>query len=246
VYSPPDLNNLKRVCYRYFIMKQFRLYCAEFIGTFFLVLTVCIAGVLGYAGPYAPIAIGAVLMVMVYATGHISGGQLNPAVTLAAWVRGKLPTREVLPYIIAQVVAGIFAALVAKLFIPPGNPIAAAGLPLYPAMLAEFLYTFALCFVVLNVATAEANADNSFYGLAIGSTVMAGAFTVGRISGGVFNPAVAAGLVTIGGLPSLNSLSYLISELGGGVVAGLAFQALNVNPERAKSAKSPDLRVAAQ
>jgi aquaporin Z len=144
------------------------------------------------------------------------------------------------------VAAGIFAALVAKLFIRTGNPIATGGFPFFPAMLAEFLYTFALCFVVLNVATAEANADNSFYGLAIGFTVMVGAFTVGRISGGVFNPAVAAGLVTIGGLPSLNSLTYFISELGGGVVAGLGFQALNVNPERAKSAKSADLRVAAQ
>jgi aquaporin Z len=83
-------------------MRNLRSYCAEFIGIFFLVLTVCVAGILGYAGPYAPIAIGAVLMVMVYATGYVSGGHLNPAVTLAVWIRGKLPTREVLPYIIAQ------------------------------------------------------------------------------------------------------------------------------------------------
>jgi aquaporin Z len=227
-------------------MKQFRLYWAEFIGTFFLVLTVCIAAVLGYAGPYAPIAIGAVLMVMVYATGHISGGQLNPAVTLAVWVRGKLPTREVLPYIIAQVVAAICAALVAKLFIRTGHPVSTAGFSLYPAMVAEFLYTFALCFVVLNVATTEANADKGFYGLAIGFTVLVGAFTVGGISGGVFNPAVATGLVTIGGLPLANALAYFISELAGGAVAGLVFQALNFNPEKAKSAKSADLRVAAQ
>jgi aquaporin Z len=224
-------------------MKKFRSYVAEFIGTFFLVLTVCVAGVLGYAGPYAPIAIGAVLMVMVYATGYISGGHLNPAVTLAVWIRGKLPTREVLPYIIAQILAGILAALVAKVFAGAGSRITPAVFPFYPAVLAEFLYTFALCYVILNVATAEANAGNSFYGLAIGFTVTVGAFTVGRISGGVFNPAVAAGLVAIGGLPPLSSWTYYICELGGGVAAGLVFQALNVNPGREDLIKSRDLKV---
>jgi aquaporin Z len=227
-------------------MKNFRSYFAEFIGTFFLVLTVCIAGVLGYAGPYAPIAIGAVLMVMVYATGYTSGGHLNPAVTLAVWIRGKLPSREVLPYIIAQLLAGILAALVAKAFARAANPITPAVFPFYPAVLAEFLYTFALCYVILNVATAEANAGNSFYGLAIGFTVTVGAFTVGRISGAVFNPAVAAGLVTIGGFPPLSSWTYYISELGGGAVAGLVFQALNVNLESKELTKEKGLSVATQ
>jgi aquaporin Z len=227
-------------------MKNFRSYGAEFIGTFFLVLTVCVAGVLGYAGPYAPIAIGAVLMVMVYATGYISGGHLNPAVTLAVWIRGKLPVQEVLPYIIAQVLAGILAALVAKVFASASNPITPAAFPFFPAILAEFLYTFALCYVILNVATAEANAGNSFYGLAIGFTVMVGAFTVGRISGAVFNPAVAAGLVTIGGFPPMSSWTYYISELGAGVVAGLVFQAFNVNPESKELSKGKGLSVATE
>ena len=233
-YSLPEPNKIRRICYQHLIMKEFRSYIAEFIGTFFLVLTVCVAGVLGCAGPYAPIAIGSVLMVMVFATGHISGGHLNPAVTLAVWVRGKLPAREILPYIVAQILAGILAASVAKVFLPAGTPVVAASFPLIPAVLAEFLYTFALCFVVLNVATAEANAGNSFYGLAIGFTVMVGAFTVGRISGGVFNPAVATGLVTIGGLSSLKILPYFISDLGGGLIAGLVFQALSLNPAMAK------------
>jgi aquaporin Z len=224
-------------------MKNFRSYFAEFIGTFFLVLTVCVAGILGYAGLYAPIAIGAVLMVMVYATGYISGGHLNPAVTIAVWIRGKLPTREVLPYIIAQILAGVLAALVAKAFVRTGNPITPAAFPFYPAVLAEFLYTFALCYVILNVATAEANAGNSFFGLAIGFTVTVGAFTVGRISGGVFNPAVTTGLVTIGSFPPLSSFTYYVSELGAGVIAGLVFQALNVNPERVDLSKSGNLKV---
>jgi aquaporin Z len=208
-------------------MKSMRAYCAEFIGTFFLVLTVCIAGVLGYAGPYAPIAIGATLMVMVYATGYVSGGHLNPAVTLAAWVRGKLPSREVLPYIVAQLLAGILAASVAKMFARPGMTVIPTAFPIYPAILAEFLYTFALCYVVLNVATTEANNGNSFYGLAIGFTVTVGAFTVGKISGGAFNPAVAAGLTTIGSVSPLSSGIYYIGDVAGGVVAGLVFDLLN-------------------
>lgn len=182
-------------------------------------------------------------MVMVYATGYVSGGHLNPAVTLAVWIRGKLPGREVLPYIISQVLAGILAASVAKVFASASSPITPAVFPVFSAVLAEFLYTFALCYVVLNVATADANAGNSFYGLAIGFTVMVGAFTVGRISGAVFNPAVAAGLVTIGGFPPLSSWTYYISELGGGVVAGLVFQGLNVNPESKELSKGKELSV---
>ncbi|HEX3443982.1 MAG TPA: aquaporin [Chthoniobacterales bacterium] len=208
-------------------MKSVRAYCAEFIGTFFLVLTVCIAGVLGYAGPYAPIAIGATLMVMVYATGYVSGGHLNPAVTVAAWVRGKLPSREVLPYIVAQLLAGILAALVAKIFARPGIQVSVMTFPIYPAIFAEFLYTFALCYVVLNVATAEPNHGNGFYGLAIGFTVTVGVFTVGKISGGAFNPAVAAGLTTIGSVSPLSSGIYYIGDLAGGVIAGLVFDLLN-------------------
>jgi aquaporin Z len=227
-------------------MKLFRSCCAEFIGTFFLVLTVCVAGVLRYAGPYAPIAIGSVLMVMIYANGYISGAHFNPAVTLAVWIRGKLPTREILPYIIAQILAGILAAMVAKAFLKFEDPITTAAFASFPAVLAECLYTFALCYVVLNVATAEANAGNSFYGLAIGFTVMVGAFTVGRISGGVFNPAVAVGLMTIGSFSSISLLSHSISELGGGVIAGMVFQALHVNPGGKELTKNEDVRAVSQ
>src|SRR5215469_17440248 len=218
-------------------MKNIRAYCAEFIGTFFLVLTVCTAGVLGYAGPYAPIAIGATLMVMVYATGYVSGGHLNPAVTLAAWVRGKLPGCQVLPYILAQLLAGFVAAWVAKMFIGPGITVAPSTFSFYPALAAEFLYTFALCYVVLNVATAEGNDGNNFYGLAIGFTVMVGAFTVGKISGGAFNPAVAAGLTTIGGVSPLNSWIYYIGDVGRGLIAGMVFYLLKSENERESPTK---------
>jgi aquaporin Z len=208
-------------------MKTLRSYIAEFIGTFFFVLTVCVAAVLGYAGPYAPIAIGSVLMVMVFANGHISGAHLNPAVSLAILVRGKLPGRDFIPYAIAQLLAAVAAATVAYTFKKSGTPIDPIATAQFPQWLAEFLFTFALCYVVLNVATAKGNAGNSFYGLAIGFTVLVGAFTLGPVSGGAFNPAIATGLLITGKLPFFNWITYFIVELFAAACAGLVFNALN-------------------
>src|SRR5215469_1081021 len=148
-----------------------RKYIAEFIGTFFLVLTIGCTVIPSAAGVIAPLAIGASLMVMVFATGHISGGHLNPAVTLAVFLRGKCPARDVIPYWIAQILAGIAAAFVAVfLWGKSAEPMEIKNVPV--AMVGEFVFTFALAFVVLNVATAKGTANNSFYGLAIGMTVM--------------------------------------------------------------------------
>jgi aquaporin Z len=94
-------------------------------------------------------------------------------------------------------------------------------------LLAEFLFTFALVYVVLNTATAEGTSGNSFYGLAIGMTVMTGAFAVGDISGGAFNPAVALG-ITVMGISSWNNIwIYLVADLVGGAVAAVIFQLVN-------------------
>ena len=165
-------------------------YIAEFIGTFFLVLTIGCTVIPGLPGVIAPLAIGAGLMVMVYAGGHVSGAHFNPAVTLAVWIRGRCETRDVLPYWFAQVIAAGLAAIVAVFLAgKSGTPLEIHNLP--AVFVAEFLFTFALAYVVVNAATAKANAGNSFYGLAIGMTVMAGAFAVGSIGGGDCNPAVA-------------------------------------------------------
>jgi aquaporin Z len=206
-------------------------YIAEFIGTFFLVLTVGCTIIPGAAGVIAPLAIGAALMVMVFATGHISGGHLNPAVTLAVFLRGKCPAKDVIPYWIAQVVAAVAAAFAAMfLWGKNGTPMVITNVPV--AFVAEFLFTFALAFVVLNVATAKGTVNNSFYGLAIGMTVMVGAFSVGAISGGAFNPAVAVGV----GVMKLVSMSqiwiHIVADLAGGAVAAFIFTVVNPGEDK--------------
>ena len=201
-------------------------YLVEFIGTFFLVLTVGMTVIAPGAGALAPLAIGSALMIMVYAGGHVSGGHYNPAVTLAVWLRGRCATKDVLPYWMAQIL-GALAASGVVLFLKGDTMATPAELKVQPALLAEFLGAFALAYVGLNVATAKATAGNSFYGLAIGFTVVVGAFAVGNISGGAFNPAVALG-ISILGLVSWSALwMYLIANFLGGAVAAWAFKAIN-------------------
>jgi aquaporin Z len=202
-------------------------YIAEFIGTFFLVLTFGCTGIGAGAGVIAPLAIGAVLMVMVFAGGHISGGHYNPAVTLGVLIRGKVKPVDVVPYWIAQLVAAAVAALLTSKCLRAGIPVTAIMPKTGPALLAEFLFTFALVYVVLNTATAEGTSGNSFYGLAIGMTVMTGAFAVGDISGGAFNPAVALGITLLGISTWNNIWIYLVANLAGGAVAAIIFQLIN-------------------
>jgi aquaporin Z len=205
-----------------------RKYVVEFIGTFFLVLTVGMS-VLGTKAPEGglipPLAIGSALMVMIYAGGHISGGHYNPAVTLGVWLRGRCDTRDVAPYMVAQVVGAVLAALAVIYLKGKGGQ--AGTIPVPQALLAEFLYTFALVFVVLNVATSRATAGNSYFGLAIGFTVLAGAFAVGTISGAAFNPAVAVGVTVMGLVKPASIWIHLVADFAGGAVAAYVFRFLN-------------------
>ena len=201
-------------------------YIVEFIGTFFLVFTVGIA--VRQNAPFAPFAIGSILMVMIFAGGHVSGGHFNPAVTLAAFLRGRCDKRDVLPYWIAQFLAAVVAALIVN-FVLQGrvDPAVVANHPTMQSFIVEFLFTFALAWVVLNVATTKATMGNSFYGLAIGFTVLVGAITVGGISGGAFNPAVGLGVWTMG-LESPRQFGvYCISDFGGAAVAALVYRLVN-------------------
>jgi aquaporin Z len=202
-------------------------YLVELIGTFFLVLTVGMTVIgPGDAGAMAPLAIGSVLMVMIFAGGHISGAHYNPAVTLAVWIRGRCPTSDLAGYFGGQIGGAILAAL-CVLFFKKGSTVEPLTPAVPQAFLAEFLFTFALAYVVVNVATAKATSGNSFYGLAIGFTVLSGAYAVGPVSGGVFNPAVALGITFMGKSALVNIWLYLIAELLGGAAAALAFRHLN-------------------
>lgn len=197
----------------------------EFIGTFFLMLTVGMT-VVNTTHPefWAPVAIGSVLAVMVFAGGHVSGGHYNPAVSLAVFLRRKISFENMLAYWVVQLAGAVLAAWLTIYL--KGEP---AATPLQPdafkALVAEFLFTFALCYVVLNVATVKATAGNSYFGWAIGFTVLVGAYAVGAISGGAFNPAVALG-ITILNLSLWSSLwIFIVANFLGAIVAALVVNA---------------------
>ena len=195
----------------------------EFIGTFFLSLTICTAAVYGSAGDYAPFGIAATLMVMIYAGGHISGAHYNPAVTVSIYLRGACEKDEVLPYIASQVIAAVSAAIVVENLLSPG--VVVPGFELgTDAVVAELLFTFALAYVILNVATTESTSGNGYYGAAIALVVLAGAITVGSISLASFNPAVTSALIVSGKLTLADSLMHFVPQFVGAVLATYVYK----------------------
>jgi aquaporin Z len=207
-----------------------RKYLVEFIGTFFLVLTVVLT-VNGTAGIMAPVAIGAMLMVMIYAGGHISGAHFNPAVTLGVLIRGKVAMSDVPGYLIAQIVGGILAAMLGSHLI--GSIEGAVGIStggvfdFMDGVIAEFLGTFALVWVILHSATAKGTEGNSFYGLAIGFTITACAYSLGGVTGGAFNPAVAIGVSFAEMTDWGNIATFLTGQLLAGALAAIVFKYVN-------------------
>jgi len=210
----------------------------ELVGTFFLVFTIGCTLVGNGAGAFAPLAIGSALMVMVFAGGHISGAHYNPAVTIGVWLRGKCETKDLPGYVIAQVVGAMLAASAVR-YLKAGTTVAPITPGTLATLIAEFLFTFALVFVVLNVATAKNTSGNSFYGLAIGFTVMTGAFAVGNISGGVFNPAVAIGISMLGLSAWGNIWIYLVAQIAAGVAAAMCFRIVSPNDRMERIAVRP-------
>jgi aquaporin Z len=204
-----------------------RKYAVEAIGAFFLTFVVGVA-VLSHS-VFTPLAAGAMLMVMIYAGGHISGGHYNPAVTMAALVRRRIGIGDAVAYWIAQVGGGVVAGVLARAVVNPRtvSTLTLSGHTEAAAAVVELLITFALCYVMLNVATSKDQPGNGFFGLAIGFTVTAGAFAVGGISGGAFNPAVTLGGATAGLFAWSTIWVYLVVQLGAGIAAGLAFLVLN-------------------
>ena len=198
----------------------------EFIGTFFLSLTICTAAVYGSAGEYAPFGIAATLMVMIYAGGHISGAHYNPAVTVSIYLRGACEKDEVLPYIISQVIAAISAAIVVEYLLFPDALSPVATELGTDAVVAELLFTFALAYVILNVATSESTSGNGYFGAAIALVVLAGAITVGSISLASFNPAVTSALIVSGKLTLADSWMHFVPQFVGAVLATYVYLSL--------------------
>jgi len=200
---------------------------AELLATLLFVFT--IVGAVNADSPLAPIAIGFTLMVLVYATGHISGAHLNPAVSLAVLIRGAIGVSDFVAYVVAQLIGGALGALLALAVWPAAEASVEFNPGTGAAFVVEAVVTFILAYVVLNVATSKDNDGNSFYGLAIGGTVTAGAIAVGGISGGGFNPAVALGLAVHGEFAWSNMWVYAVAPLVGAALAGIAFRLLNTH-----------------
>jgi aquaporin Z len=193
----------------------------EFVGMFLFVFTVGMATNKAGAGALAPLAIGSMLMVMVFAGGHVSGGHFNPAVSTAVFLRGRMAPPEFVTYLVTQFVAALLGGLVVRYVGgSEGHAVVASSGKM---LVAEFLFTFALAWVVLHVATARGTDGNSFYGLAIGFTVVAGAFAVGGISGGAFNPAIALGAMVTGLFEWSNIWIYLLADFLGAAAAAYTF-----------------------
>ncbi len=199
-------------------------YLYEFIGTFFLVFTVGMTVMNpDSVGNFAPLAIGSVLAVMIFAGGYVSGGHYNPAVSLAVAIRGGLSSKDLIAYWIVQFLAGAAAAFLVLFLKKNAAPTPIANFDVARALIAEFLFSFALCFVVLNVATAKQTTGNSFYGWAIGFTVLVGAYAVGTISGAAFNPAVALGVSLMHLSVWSNLWVFLVANFAGAIVAAVIF-----------------------
>jgi aquaporin Z len=206
-----------------------RKYLAEFIGTFFLVLTVCMTTFSKVSADLQPLAIGATLLALIYSLGHISAAQFNPAVSVAFYLRGKINAKDLGFYMVAQILGAIVAAFTVQVLISGKPPVAPFSAPpqyfaVGQAILAEVIGSFAMVFVILNVATAKALEGNSFYGLAIAFVVTGMIYTLGSVSGSVFNPAVALAMC----LAQLSNWAviwiYLVGSFGGAVLAAFVYR----------------------
>jgi aquaporin Z len=198
----------------------------EFVGTFVFLTAIALSG---HAGALAPLAVGLTLTAMVYMGGHVSGAHYNPAVTLALFLRRKMPRGDLLPYWAAQILGAIIGAYLSYMFLDRTfAPAPAATTSPAGAVLVELLYTCLLALVVLNCAAREATRGNSYFGLAIGFTIVVAAASGGPISGGAFNPAVATGSILVNALSGPGNLGdlwiYLLGPLAGGAIAALIFR----------------------
>ncbi len=206
----------------------FRKYVVEFLGTFFLVMTICMT-VGGETGMYAPMAAGLMLVALMYSGQIVSGGHYNPAISLAAYLRGKLDAGDLLPYIVAQCLGGTLASMLAGFLLTSiaAPEVITRELEIFPSLIAELLGTLLFVYVFLNLTAVRKNAGNIFYGLAIGFTYMACIYTFGMVSVGAFNPAVALSITMAGLTPWSTIWIFAVANFAGGALAVFLSQYVN-------------------
>jgi aquaporin Z len=204
-----------------------RKYINEFIGTFFLVLTMVMVCYNGTPTGFAPLAIGIAMAAMIHAGAHISGAHYNPAVTIAFFMQKKISLNDGVAYMAAQIIGAVFAAFTAMTLLggvaESTDPRPFQFQSPVPPLLAEFIGTFVMVYVILNVAMNKSEHSKSFYGLSVGFIVIANTFVFSPVSGGGFNPAVAIGLSSIKAFDWANLWVYCAGSILGGAVASIIF-----------------------
>lgn len=202
---------------------------AEFIGTYFLYLIIGLCITPPGAETFTPLAVGVGLAALVYSCGHISKAHFNPATTVTYFCAGTHPIKECIPYVITILAGATLAAFTVGLLNPEGlTQVTAIEIDIVRVIVAEFAFTFALMWVILNVAIAKGTAGNQFYGLAIGFIVAAGAYAVGPISLAAFNPAVTLALCINGFIPWSTLGLYVVVQIAAAIAAGLLFRGMGI------------------
>lgn len=202
---------------------------AEFIGTYFLYLIIGMCVTPPGAGSFTPLAVGVGLVALVYACGHISKAHFNPATTVTYFCAGTHALRDFVPYVATILTGAVLAAFTIGSLNPEGlTQVTALEMDVSRVLLAEFTFTFALMWVILNVAIAKGTAGNQFYGLAIGFIVAAGAYAVGPISFAAFNPAVTLALCINGFIPWKALWLYVVVQTAAAIAAGLLFRSMGI------------------
>jgi len=213
---------------------------SEFLGTFVLVLTVGLNVIT--MSPAGALSIAASLMVMIYSLGGVSGAHFNPAVTLACALTSNLKWSDVPVYVIAQLLGGLVAGIEYTSMTGLAFPLSPGkGYNWLDVAVAEVVFTFVLCFVVLNTACSPANGCkgtcSQMYGLAIGFCIVAGGNAIGMVSGGSLNPAVSFGIdasYAMKGGAFLNSVAYTGFEVIGAALAAGAYRVVRPDDFKAK------------
>lgn len=206
---------------------------AEFIGTFFLYLIIGLCVTPPGAGALTPLAVAIGLAALVYSCGHISKAHFNPATTMTYFCAGTHSAKAFLPFVAVIFAGALAAAVTVPILYPEGlQGVKPIEINMLRVGVAEFLFTFGLMWVILNVAIAESTKGNGFYGIAIGAIVGAGAYAVGPISFAAFNPAVTVALCINGFLPWSALPLFWGTQIAAAAAAGLLFRSMKItNPE---------------